>query len=253
VSLLEWLTEREPVRNEHIPFTILDLCAGTGCIGLSLLKNLTRIFPEIRVTAVDLNASARTLCHRTILLNQQLGRLPPNLSRFEYCIHDIRYLDLEQNRNTSETDIVVANPPYISVPAFSRDTSRSARCFEPREALVPTAKDEAQYPQGESSGDLFYKDIIRIAAKRKAKIIVMEVADLEQAERVLELARELEKKYGQTYCTKQIWCDDITTDIRQMTDNHSSMSDYSVIGSGNARAVVLARSWGSVCIEKHDI
>ena len=127
------------------PLRILDLCAGTGCISLSLYALLWKEI-ALSVVAVDISPQARNLALRSLKLNQNLGRLPPPSAMhevgrsFEYKLADITspdFLESGLSDGEKEIDILVANPPYISPASFDRDTSRSARNWEPKRALVP--------------------------------------------------------------------------------------------------------------------
>ena len=220
----------------------MDLCAGTGCISLALFSRLNCQFPSLKIKAVDLNTHAQALALKTVQLNQRLNRLPHSISNhFKYVIGDILDPDwmTDFSHNVGPVDVVISNPPYISIPAFRRDTSRSARIFEPVEALVPNGRDlRYKRSDDEATGDVFYPHILRFATQQQAKIVVMEVADMEQAQRVLEIARREE-----TWTLRQIWCDEIDVYGNGETETNGDR-DVTLIGKGNGRAVVLARDWG---------
>lgn len=73
-------------------------------------------------------------------------------------------------------DIITCNPPYI--PLSSRPTlDRSVSKYEPSEALFAPSK----------YGDDFYYNLLAIANRWETFVVVMEVGDLEQAERVKSL------------------------------------------------------------------
>ena len=231
---------------------ILDLCAGTGCIGLSLYAALHRQIPDVRVRAIDFNPQARNLAWKTVKLNQHLGRLSPSLSesQFDYVLADL--LNNEEIAAVVQSDatfnIVVSNPPYISIPAFSRDTSRSARIFEPSNALVPP---DSVGITGERTGDLFYDHILRLSWRARPQIVCMEVADLEQALRVMRAVKDMEAIDGSLWEAKQIWRDEIDVQGNECSTEWNADVNAAIIGEGSGRAVVLARSWG-VDVIKHD-
>jgi len=100
-------------------------------------------------------------------------------------------------------DVLVANPPYISKQQFYRETARSVRAFEPRLALIPgsvavavdgssaqvpspmtVAQDE---PAPLDEGDVFYPRIAKVAESVGAKLVLLEVGDSAQAERVANI------------------------------------------------------------------
>ena len=224
---------------------ILDLCAGTGCIGLSLLASWYRRFPDVQVRAVDINPAARSLAWKTVKLNWLLGRLLLlSKSQFDYILADM--LDPKEITTVVDSDatfnIIISNPPYISIPAFSRDTSRSARIFEPRNALVPPGSAGVT---GEKTGDLFYDHILRLSWRAKSQIVCMEVADLRQAMRVMRFVKDMEVIDGCLWEVKQIWCDEIDVQGNECSAEWNADVGAAIVGEGSGRVVVLARSWGA--------
>ncbi|KAL2031247.1 hypothetical protein VTO58DRAFT_106598 [Aureobasidium pullulans] len=133
-------------------------------------------------------------------------------------------------------DILISNPPYISPSAFNRTTTRSVKRYEPKLALVPKDADASQYP-GIDPGDIFYPRLLEIAKQVDARVVLFEVADLEQAGRVAAMAQQ-----------QNIW-----TVIEVWRDNPSQADDYGgseqtsvatgikVLGRGNGRSVFAYR------------
>jgi methylase of polypeptide subunit release factors len=119
-------------------------------------------------------------------------------------------------------DILVANPPYISTQQFYRETARSVRAFEPRLALVPgpsSTPDLPHAPAKDSSiavdeGDIFYPRIADVAESVGAKLVLLEVGDSEQAERVAKLLASrrtsIEGVSQPVWDAIEIWRDGIT-------------------------------------------
>lgn len=98
---------------------ILDLGAGTGCIGLSILKHI----PLAKLVTVEKSAEAFALVQENI---QSL-----ELSERTEAIHaDVESLNISE---LGEFDYIVSNPPYIDV----NDTQVEAnvRKYEPSLAL----------------------------------------------------------------------------------------------------------------------
>ena len=75
--------------------TVLDLCAGSGCIGLSL-KSLA---PDARVTLADISRDALEVARRN--------------SRTLNLDADLRQGDLFDAVGGARFDLIVSNPPYI--------------------------------------------------------------------------------------------------------------------------------------------
>jgi release factor glutamine methyltransferase len=79
------------------PVTILDICTGSGCVGLSLAK----AWPTAQVTLTDLSEDAL-----------ELARLNATRLGLEHSVRFIRS-DLFE-KITGTFDLIVANPPYIA-------------------------------------------------------------------------------------------------------------------------------------------
>lgn len=102
---------------------ILDLCAGSGCIGIALLKAL----PTSTVDFTELNETH----HATILKNITENGIDTNRAK----IYDG---DLFENI-TDTYDIIVTNPPYID-PELSDRIGENVLKFEPELALFGGSK-----------------------------------------------------------------------------------------------------------------
>lgn len=96
---------------------LLDLCAGSGCLGISLKHR----FPALTVLLSDVSASA--LCVAA-------DNAKKNAVEVELLQGDL-LAPLAQRR----VDFVVCNPPYISE-SEHQNLEADVREFEPREALV---------------------------------------------------------------------------------------------------------------------
>jgi len=96
---------------------ILDLCAGSGCIGVAILKNIT----NAKVDFAEIDESH----HKTILKNIKENEI--NLDRTEIFGGDLF------ERINDSYDYILSNPPYID-PEIDR-TTKSVRDHEPEVAL----------------------------------------------------------------------------------------------------------------------
>lgn len=99
---------------------VLDLCAGTGCIGLAIASNV----PFCRVLLADKAPEALRLCRANILRN--------NLNR-RVTSMELDALE-EPPMLLGLFDVIVSNPPYIPTGDIS-SLDRTVRDFEPHEAL----------------------------------------------------------------------------------------------------------------------
>lgn len=82
--------------NQEKNLDIIDLCSGSGCISLSLAKNIA----QSKVVGVDISTEALSVARRN---NEALGL-------------DVEYIEaniLEDFNGDKEFDIIVSNPPYV--------------------------------------------------------------------------------------------------------------------------------------------
>ena len=94
---------------------VLDLCCGSGCIGLSLKA----ASPEIRVTLSDISADA-------------LDVAAENIRRLSLAV-ELHQGDLLEGFLPGSFDLIVCNPPYI--PTADCAVLQEEVLFEPRNAL----------------------------------------------------------------------------------------------------------------------
>lgn len=113
---------------------VLDLCAGTGCIGITLAK-----FADADVSCVELSGAAFEYLVRNIRLNDVEERVKP-------ICGDI--FNSEIRRELGVFDLIAANPPYLT--NFDMHNLQKEVTFEPKMALY-----------GGSDGLDFYWKIVR--------------------------------------------------------------------------------------------
>ncbi len=101
------------------PLTILDMCTGSGCIGLWLAHAL----PKSTVYAVDISDEALALAQE----NARHHNIT-NIRFFRSNLFDV----FEQQQ---QFDLIVTNPPYISAQAWTT-LSPTVKQWEDRGALV---------------------------------------------------------------------------------------------------------------------
>lgn len=144
---------------------ILDLCAGSGCIGVALLHEI----PHANVDFVEINQSH----HATITKNILEDAIDPMRTQ-------VLGGDLFENVPT-KYDVIVCNPPYID-PSLEDRIQRSVLTHEPREALF-----------GGEYGTEIIKRVLKEASQHlnKGGILYLE-HEPEQQEEVLRLAPHVE-------------------------------------------------------------
>ena len=138
---------------------VLDLCAGSGCIGLSLAS----LAPDARVTLADISREALEIARRN---EKALG-----------VRAELRHGDLYDAVGQARFDLIVSNPPYI--PSGELATLQREVRFEPKLAL-----------DGGSDGLDFYRGIAAGASKHLNPdgAIYLEVG-IGEAPAVLDLLR----------------------------------------------------------------
>lgn len=111
---------------------VLDLCAGSGCIGISIAKD----FPQSAVFAVEKFDSALEYLNKNIEHN--------NATNVTVIKGDV----LAGDASDGVYNLIVSNPPYI--PPCEMEIISPETRFEPKTALL-----------GGQDGMLFYKAIVK--------------------------------------------------------------------------------------------
>jgi release factor glutamine methyltransferase len=95
-ELVEWIIESQKSGAGSESLKILDIGTGSGCIAISLAKNL----PDAHVFAIDISENALATAKKNAIKNDV------NVTFIQKNI--LETLDLEQ-----QFDIIVSNPPYV--------------------------------------------------------------------------------------------------------------------------------------------
>lgn len=150
---------------------ILDLCTGSGAIGISLANYL----PDSEITASDISREAIQIAKKNAIYN----KVENQITFIESNLWD--------NIPKEKYDIIVSNPPYIK-----------------REVIQNLTKEVKQEPiialDGGWDGLTFYRKIIH-EAKEYLKFqgyLCLEIG-YDQKEEVMELMQE-QKNYGTPIC-----------------------------------------------------
>ena len=99
---------------------ILDLCCGTGCIGLAVASRVK----DARVTLADISKEALAVAKKNITLNKLSGRVS--------CVQADALA--EPAAFLGKFDMIVSNPPYITG-AEMKELPDSVKDYEPHLAL----------------------------------------------------------------------------------------------------------------------
>ncbi|KAF2722033.1 modification methylase HemK [Polychaeton citri CBS 116435] len=223
---------------------IVDFCTGTGCIPLLLHHELSSQVDnnrtELELYGIDISPSAIDLAqeNKRLQLDSRARDVAPghqSLERMRFELADLfRDGDISSH---SEMDVLISNPPYISPADFETKTEKSVRDFEPTLALVPTKTDA----RGVVTGDEFYPRLLHVAQQCGARIVLMEVGDGAQAERVCQLAISQE-----VWDVIEVWKDEPSASCGNEQESASTPDArrIRVKGRGKARSVFAVRGEG---------
>lgn len=103
---------------QQAPARLLDLCAGSGCIGIASAMT----FPEAGVDLAEIDAGALAVCRRNIERHRVGDRVRAVPSDLYDGLGDARY------------ELIVANPPYVPIAEWRR--LQPEYRHEPRLALA---------------------------------------------------------------------------------------------------------------------
>ena len=97
-ELVAWILEEAASfqSNKQIRLSILDIGTGTGCIPISIAKNL----PKAKISAIDISSEALIVAKQNALLNKV---------EVDFIEIDI----LKTKKLSQKFDIIVSNPPYV--------------------------------------------------------------------------------------------------------------------------------------------
>ncbi|MDO4749957.1 MAG: peptide chain release factor N(5)-glutamine methyltransferase [Eubacteriales bacterium] len=155
-------TALECLQGRETGARILDLCAGSGCVGCALAHSL----PSANVVLADISKEALIVCQKNIELNHLENRIS--------CLET----DALQPPSVQlgSFDLIVSNPPYIATEEL-RELDVSVRDYEPHLAL-----------DGGEDGLRFYRAILSnwLPLLRNGGHILFEVGET-QAEDVRRL------------------------------------------------------------------
>jgi len=120
-SLVERALERLGERD--VDQRVMDLCTGSGCIGISLAAYARKC----RVYASDIDADALQVARRNAVRARVCDRV-------EFLEGDL-YAPFDIEMMAGTFDLIVSNPPYVSELEWGNLWPEASR-YEPRRALV---------------------------------------------------------------------------------------------------------------------
>jgi release factor glutamine methyltransferase len=104
------------IENCKLKIKVLDIFAGSGCIGIAFLKNIKNSFLDF----VDIDKKAI----EQIKINLKLNKISPK----RYKIYQSNLFEKINNKNY---DYIFANPPYVAKERLA-EVQESVRKFEPK-------------------------------------------------------------------------------------------------------------------------
>ena len=145
---------------------ILDLCTGSGIIGITLRKELES--KSLKVVASDISEEALKVAKENAIMNEA----------------EVKFIQSDIFENINEKfDIIVSNPPYI---AYSDKITMEDNVLNYDQHLALFAEEDGMY---------FYREIVENSKEylNKDGMIFFEIG-YDQREKILKLANENEFK-----------------------------------------------------------
>ena len=166
-AINEIKTDFEKKKRGRGSASVLDLCCGSGAIGVSLCKYLS----EIKVTAADISGKA-------LAIAAQNAKKTGVAKRMKFVKSDL-FSSLKTGLAGSKFDYIISNPPYIEraeIPKLQREVSE----YEPFLAL-----------DGGEDGLEFYRRITAEALPylKKGGMLMLEIG-YQQSAAVIDLIEE---------------------------------------------------------------
>ena len=145
-TLVEAVIEKT---DENKNMKILDICTGSGCIGISTAHFRSSVYVDL----IDISDKAIEIAKKNIVRNNVQSRVK------------VQKMDILNEYPSEKYDIVVSNPPYIETKVI--DTLQTkVKNHEPRLAL-----------DGGEDGLIFYRRITEIAPEilKKGGMLAFEI------------------------------------------------------------------------------
>ncbi len=134
-ELVDWIVSKFPKTQNPKAITVLDIGTGTGCIPISIKKNI----PQAEVFAIDVSEEALKVAKRNAIENK-------------VEVHFILQNILDAEKLESKFDVIVSNPPYVRN-LEKEEIKKNVLEYEPHLALFVEDNDAL----------LFYRKIAQLA------------------------------------------------------------------------------------------
>ena len=140
-ELVEWILESTKYEIQNTKLKVLDIGTGSGCIAISLAKNL----PNAQVFALDVSEKALAIAQKNAKINTV---------EVHFMLKNI----LETEDLAEQFDVIVSNPPYVRN-LEKAEIKSNVLDYEPHLALFVEDDDAL----------LFYRKIAQLAKKNLTK------------------------------------------------------------------------------------
>lgn len=144
---IEWVS-RQLDRGSQQPIKLLDLCTGSGCIGITLMAELIKKYGAERIKA-DLQLEASDISSEALSVARQNAKRIVGEGAIDWINSDL-FEAIER----TDYDLIISNPPYISA-QDKKDLPTEVIDYEPENALI-----------GGNDGLEFYRRIIQTGYDR---------------------------------------------------------------------------------------
>lgn len=150
-ELVDWAIKL--INSSKTKFSILDIGTGSGCIAISLAKQLK----QSKVYAIDISNLALTMAAENATLNKV---------EVEFKNADVFNLDLNNGLFQHQFDLIISNPPYVRE-LEKVEIKPNVLNFEPSQALFVPNNDAL----------MFYNAIVALSLQKlkSGGLLMMEI------------------------------------------------------------------------------
>jgi len=146
-ELVAWILESTKLEVQNTKLNILDIGTGSGCIAISLAKNL----PNAQVAAIDVSEKALFIAKENAKVNAvEVNFIQSDILKMD----DLDQLPISNFQLPTHFDIIVSNPPYVRN-LEKVEIKPNVLAYEPHLALFVEDTDAL----------LFYRKIAELALK----------------------------------------------------------------------------------------
>lgn len=144
-ELVAWIVESTKLEAGSRKLNILDIGTGSGCIPISLKKEI----PNARVSAIDVSEKALEMASKNAVANEvEVHFILQNILE----IDDLKSISTSSFQLPTSFDVIVSNPPYVRN-LEKQEIKKNVLDYEPHLALFVEDTDAL----------LFYRKIAQLA------------------------------------------------------------------------------------------